>query len=378
MLLKYDARRDGPDYLTWARARQAEGFVFPLSELMETLEVSRQFVQQQLEPELDYAYYDKGTGPIEGERSFLYFRQKDIAEWVKRRATFTRQMVLVDLVDFCGGEALSKVEIVWPADAEYPFARGFVPYDILREVGAPVEKIEYPSQAKRKEYPAYPVPPVDIFSDEGELFHPKNAENTETAYRKAFLEGMVKISLSPRKTIFWKPKRELCLPWLIPYDVALRLEKEYSCDFGLPKLADEQLQGLESNWGKSRRPYSSQYSIERMADLRAAASSPRILYSGVGGSSGSLGSYRRKNYLFGTVDSLKEAWEDKEYLEQRRWLAELFISRQIDINNLNVFLRIVRDEYKLMRQDLEKEWQENPPDFKALEEWLESSKSTTK
>ena len=86
---------------------------------------------------------------------------------------------------------------------------------------------------KRSDVPWVAIEPFDIFEKERYLYNAKDAEHKhtsrETIYRRAFLNGDIRIKLSEQITIFVKMDQHIKkkkMPFLIPYNKPIRIERE--------------------------------------------------------------------------------------------------------------------------------------------------------
>lgn len=86
---------------------------------------------------------------------------------------------------------------------------------------------------RRRNIPWIEIKPFDIFNVERSLYNTKDSEHKhtsrETIYRRAFLNGDIRVKISKQITILVKkdPKiKKKKMPFLVPYNKPIRVERE--------------------------------------------------------------------------------------------------------------------------------------------------------
>ena len=196
-----DDRTEEELYMEWAGTMWNKGYTVSLRTLMDELHVSRNWVNEYIQPDVSYVKYKgifKGLLP-EKDSSMVFFNKNELRSWLSDNSLFSRQTKVIDLEKFCSFEAIDQAI----ENAGIPLgingkrhSYGYVAQPILNELMLPFKNV---NERKRSQYA--PVPIENFNWWESKKYHPADYNSTETCYREAFRHGMIKVMLLG-KTIF--------------------------------------------------------------------------------------------------------------------------------------------------------------------------------
>ena len=218
-----------------------KGFNYPISRVSDLLGVSNSWITHTLLKDINYVVYDcKFVYSHTTNKCQTYIRKDDLSDWIKKNARFEKQTEVVDLYSYISPykdvakeayEAYKGNLRVQKGDSRPIIPNKILEYINDNLVAYGLEQNRYCD--RRTDIPWVEIKPFDIFSVERSLYNAKDADHKhisrETIYRRAFLNGDIRIKISEQITLFVKndPKiKKKKMPFLVPYNKPIRVERE--------------------------------------------------------------------------------------------------------------------------------------------------------
>lgn len=163
--------------------------------VMHKLHVSKDWIIHRLCPAVEYVKIDaKVLQELNMDPSSpLLFNIVELKEYIKRTAVFTRQTIVIDLMDHmttCEKLMAQNDEKIVLWDTNNTHMYGKRSNRLLNKLEAEFENV---NEQKRSQYKAVEVPAFDFW--EKELSFQHEYPHVELAYRDFFRKGMIRINL---------------------------------------------------------------------------------------------------------------------------------------------------------------------------------------
>ena len=220
---------ESANYYTWANEMFRRGFNYSVSEVMQTLNVSRSWINHTLLHEIMYVTYSAKFVYQKGitSRERTYIDYADLVQWLEQVGRFRRQTELVDLYSYLyiankkkADEALKMYRKIIK-ESNIGYNPGIVPEAVLQYINKNYFVNFEPknlSCIKRTEVSFLDVEPFNFL--ECDYYFP-DERSPELAYREAFMKGDTKISIGNKKTILVRNPvnvDKMKMPFLIQYN----------------------------------------------------------------------------------------------------------------------------------------------------------------
>lgn len=221
MEIKYEKKEhvinEKDDYLKWAIMMNDSGFAISLEELMHELHVSRNWVNEYIQPAVSYVKYKSSAKKWLGikDASAVFFQEEELMEWLRDNATYTRQTKVIALdkirsVDAIR-DALEKAGVHMGFNGKR-YVYGYVHPAITYELQLKSDNV---NERERSKYPAVPVEKFNWWNTR--KIHSADYSSTELAYREAFRNGCIKVSLLGKTIFVYDPNTpETRYPMTVP------------------------------------------------------------------------------------------------------------------------------------------------------------------
>ena len=218
-----------------------KGFSYAISRVSSLLGVSNSWITHSLLKDINYVVYDcKFVYNHARIKCQTYIRKEDLSDWIRKHARFEIQTEVVDLYSYIAPYKDVAREAYEAYKGNLRVQKGesrpIIPNKILEYINDNLlayglEQNRYCD--RRRDIPWVEIKPFDIFSVEKNLYNAKDANHKhisrETIYRRAFLNGDIRIKISEQITLFVKndPKtKKKKMPFLVPYNKPIRIEGE--------------------------------------------------------------------------------------------------------------------------------------------------------
>ena len=209
-------------YDEWADALFNAGFSYSMSDLLKDLNVSRNWVNNELYPYVDTVKYtrryifEKFFNPHNIPRidSQIYFNKNQINDFIKNNSTYSVQTRLVNAADYLN---ISEKELNYymesfaieyysdPDDKDFCFKMNIPIADfkdwLNENYKLDLLKLDY---THRTLYETKKIDPIDFYSHKYKrvIANKHHYYNQELLYRDMFGSGAIKVSLGTKKTFF--------------------------------------------------------------------------------------------------------------------------------------------------------------------------------
>ena len=230
MRLEYKGKET---YKDWANSIWKLGYKTPITDIPELIGVSLSWIKRTLLKQINYVVYDNKWIYAKTSKTCLtYIRLEDLSKFIMEQGSYMVQTEIIDLAHVLSpyksvyNKALKLYKEALNSYKNRGFVAGTVPYSVLDYINQELiitnasHNYSYKDRTKVK---WTEIEEFDIFTHKENIYYAGDKEHSnvslETIYRKAFIEGDIKIKLGTI-TIFYKRNQKIDgykLPYLIPY-----------------------------------------------------------------------------------------------------------------------------------------------------------------
>lgn len=236
MRLEYKGKET---YKEWANSVWKLGYKTPITDIPELIGVSLSWIKRTLLKQINYVVYDNKWLYSKTTKTCLtYIRLEDLSKYIMDNGVYMIQTEIIDLAHVLSpyksvyNKALKLYKEALNSYKNRGFAAGTIPYSVLEYINKELiitnasKNYSYKDRTKVKwaEIEAF-----NIFEHKNNIYYVGDKEHSnvslETIYRKAFVNGDIKIKLGTI-TVFYKRNQKIDdykLPYLIPYGQEIKV-----------------------------------------------------------------------------------------------------------------------------------------------------------
>ena len=228
-------------YKEWADSIWKLGYKTPITAIPGLIGVSLSWIKQTLLKKINYVVYDNKWAYNKTSNSCLtYIRLENLSEYIMKNGTYMVQTEIVDLAYYLKpykkiyNQALELYKEIKKSYKNRGFVDGTIPQKVLDYINKELiitnasRNFSYKDRTSTK---WIEIKAFDIFENKNNIYYIGDKEHSnissETIYRKAFINGDIKIKLGSI-TLFYKQNQKIedfKLPYLIPYGQTIKVYK---------------------------------------------------------------------------------------------------------------------------------------------------------
>lgn len=236
MRLEYKGKET---YKEWANSVWKLGYKTPITDIPELIGVSLSWIKRTLLKQINYVVYDNKWMYSKTTKTCLtYIRLEDLSKYIMDNGVYMIQTEIIDLAHVLSpyksvyNEGLKLYKDALNTYKNRGFVAGTIPVSVLDYINKELiitnanKNYSYKDRTRVKwtEIEAF-----DIFEHKNNIYYVGDKEHSnislETIYRKAFVDGDIKIKLGTI-TVFYKRNQKIDdykLPYLIPYGQEIKV-----------------------------------------------------------------------------------------------------------------------------------------------------------
>ena len=238
MRLQYQGKET---YKDWANSIWKLGYKTPITDIPDLIGVSLSWVKMVLLKKINYVVYDNKWIYSKTTKTCLtYIRLEDLSKYIMENGIYLVQTEIIDLSHVLSpyksvyNKALKLYKEALNSYKNRGFVAGTIPMSVLDYINQELiitNASHNWSYKERTKIKWTEIEAFDILANKNNIYYANDREHNnislETIYRKAFVNGDIKIKLGAI-TIFYKRNQNLKdykLPYLIPYGQTIKAYK---------------------------------------------------------------------------------------------------------------------------------------------------------